>query len=142
MVIIWIKDLNDVLSQVFLLNSLLIITTVKGVQVKGINRFSIPDTKCIYNVVAIAYNWQVIWNSLYRLITFLYEMAHTIAVFNTYIAAKFYFYSVLWTADLKWIAIFQPVIRNFYLITIFDLLFEHTITVTDTAAICRIAQGC
>ena len=63
MVIIWIKDLNDVLSQVFLLNSLLIITTVKGVQVKGINRFSIPDTKCIYNVVAIAYNWQVIWNS-------------------------------------------------------------------------------
>ena len=138
MVIIWIKDLNDVLSQVFLLNSLLIITTVKGVQVKGINRFSIPDTKCIYNVVAIAYNWQVIWNSLYRLITFLYEMAHTIAVFNTYIAAKFYFYSVLWTADLKWIAIFQPVIRNFYLITI----FEHPITVTDTAAICRIAQGC
>ena len=142
MVIIWIKDLNDVLSQVFLLNSLLIITTVKGVQVKGINRFSIPDTKCIYNVVAIAYNWQVIWNSLYRLITFLYEMAHTIAVFNTYIAAEFYFYSILRTADLKWIAIFQPVIRNFYLITIFDLLFKHTITVTDTAAICRIAQGC
>ena len=46
------------------------------------------------------------------------------------------------TTKFKWISIFQPVIWNFYLISVFDLLFEHTITITDTTSICTVIQCC
>ena len=36
---------------------------------------------------------------------------------------------------------FQPVVRYFYLITVADLLFKHTVFVTDTAAVRRISKG-
>ena len=34
-----------------------------------------------------------------------------------------------------------PVIGNLYLITVADLLFEHTVLVTDTAAVRRISKS-
>ena len=46
------------------------------------------------------------------------------------------------TAQFKRITIFQPVIRNLKLETILDLLLEHTVTVTDTAAIGTVIQSC
>ena len=52
------------------------------------------------------------------------------------------FFCVLRTAKFKWISVFQPVIRNLYLISVFDLLFEHTVTITDTTSICTVVQCC
>ena len=69
MVIVWIKHITDGLGQVFLLHGLLIITFIEGVQVEGVNRLCIPDPQGIDNIVAIAYDRQVIRNSHNRLIT-------------------------------------------------------------------------
>ena len=52
------------------------------------------------------------------------------------------FFCVFRTTKFKWISIFQPVIWNLYLISVFDLLFEHTITITDTTSICTVIQCC
>ena len=52
------------------------------------------------------------------------------------------FFCIFRTTKFKWISIFQPVIRYFYLISVFDLLFEHTITITDTTSICTVIQCC
>ena len=63
-------------------------------------------------------------------------------VFHPYIAAEFYLSGILRTADLKWIAIFQPVIRHFYLIAVLNLLLEHPVTIADAAAVSRITKRC
>ena len=52
------------------------------------------------------------------------------------------FFCIFRATKFERIAIFQPVIRYFYLISIFDLLFEHTVTITDTASICTVIQSC
>ena len=61
-------------------------------------------------------------------------------VLNTYISAEFDGLCIFRTTKLKRIAILQPHIRNFYLISIHNLLFEHTIAITDTTAISCIAE--
>ncbi len=61
--------------------------------------------------------------------------------FNIYITAEFYNLGVLGTAQLKGIAVLQPLVGNFQLIAVFDFLLEHSIMVADTAAVCHIAQG-
>ena len=61
---------------------------------------------------------------------------------HTDIATEFHNFRILRSAQFERITIHQPVIGNLYLITVADLLLEHTITITDTAAICRISQRC
>ena len=46
---------------------------------------------------------------------------------------------MLLTLQFERIAVFQPVIRGFLLETVHDLLLEHTIVVTDAAAVCMVA---
>ena len=60
---------------------------------------------------------------------------------HTDIATEFHDLRILRSAQFERITIHQPVIGNLYLITVADLLLEHTITITDTAAICRISQS-
>ena len=59
--------------------------------------------------------------------------------FCLHITAEFDLRRILCAADLKRIAVLQPLIRDLDLISVTDLLFEHSITITDAAAICRIA---
>ena len=106
MVIVRVKYLYDILCQVLLLNCLLIITLIKRIQVKGIDRLCIPNTKCIYNVVSITYNWQIIRYGTNRLISCLSKMLSSCLVLcYCYVAAKLNLTSVLSTANLKWITI-------------------------------------
>ena len=60
MVIIRIKHLADGTCQILLLYCLLIITLVKGIQIEGINCLRIPDTKCIYYIIVISNNRQIV----------------------------------------------------------------------------------
>ena len=144
MVIVWIKDINDQFCKVFLFYSFVVITSVKLIQFEICDRFCIPYTQCIYYMVTISNNWHVIRNGHNRLIIFLNEYVFTCSrVFlKTDISTKTYFFRVLFTANFKWISFFQPVVRNLHLISIFDFLFEHSITVTDSTSICRIVQCC
>ena len=52
------------------------------------------------------------------------------------------FLSILGSSQFQRIAVLQPVIRNFHLIAVSDLLLEHTVLVTDTCAVCGIVQSC
>ena len=144
MIVIRIKDINDQFCKVFLLYRFVIISSVKLIKFKVCDRFCIPYTQCIYYMVAISNDRHIIWNCHNRLVILLNEYIFTCCriFLKTDISTKAYFFCVLFTAYFKRISFFQPVIRNLYLISIFDFLFEHTVTVTDSTSVCRIIQCC
>ena len=144
MIVIRIKDINDQFCKVLLLYCFVIITSVKLIKFEVCNRFCIPYTQCIYYMITISYDWHIIRNSHNRLIIFLDKFIFSCyrIFLETDISAKAYFFCVLFTANFKWISFFQPVVRNLHLISIFDFLFEHSITVTDSTSVCRIVQCC
>ena len=143
-VIIWIQHFHNVLSQVFLFYGFVIFSLVKKIKTEVCNRLRIPDTKGIYDFIIISHNRHIIRNCQNRLISFLHKMSSSscIVVFYVYITAEFYFFCVFRTAQFKGVSVFQPVIRNLYLVTIFNFLFEQTIMIADTAAISTVAQSC
>ena len=144
MIVIRIKDINDQFCKVFLLYRFVIISSVKLIQLEICDRFCIPYTQCIYYMVTISNDRHIIWNCHNRLVILLNEYIFTCCriFLKTDISTKAYFFCVLFTAYFKRISFFQPVIRNLYLISIFDFLFEHTITITDSTSVCRIVQCC
>ena len=142
MVIVRIENINDQFCKVFLLYCFVIISSVKFIKFKVCDRFCIPYTQCIYYVIAISNDWHIIRNCHDRLIVFLDKFIFSCnrIFLETDISAKTYFFCVLFTANLKRISFFQPVVRNLYLISIFDFLFEHSVTITDSTSICRVIQ--
>ena len=102
MVIVWIKNFYDITSKVLLLNCLLIITLVKRIESEAVDWLSIPDTKSIYDAVAVTYDWKVVRNSLNCLISFL-EVVVTSVLINSYanISAELNFCSILISLNLK-----------------------------------------
>ena len=144
MIIIRVKYLNDGTCKILLLNCIVVITFVEGVQVKVYDRLCVPDTKCIYNIVVITCDRHIVRNSLYCLISLMDKfilVLHRIPL-NTYVSAEMNFFCILRTTELEGIAVLQPVIRYLYLITVTDLLLEHTITVTDSASVCTVVESC
>ena len=142
MVIVRIENINDQFCKVFLLYCFVIISSVKLIKFEICDRFCIPYTQCIYYVIAISDDWHIIRNCHDRLIVFLDKFIFSCnrIFLETDISAKTYFFCVLFTANLKRISFFQPVVRNLYLISIFDFLFEHSVTITDSTSICRVIQ--
>ena len=127
--------------QQFFFGCFLVIAFVEEFQIQFILRPCFPQTQCIYGVIAIADNRIVIRHSDNRLIIFLYETVFSVAFgHSANIAAEFDFYSVFISLDAPRVAVFQPVIGRFHLITVFDFLFKNTIVVADTAAISRQLQ--
>ena len=95
-------------------------------------------------MVAITYDRDIERNCKYRLVVLLNKLVAVgiLIVLNTDISAELDFTGVFRSLQFKRISVLQPVIRRFDLITVLDLLLEHTETVTDTAAVCRIAKCC
>ena len=142
-IIIRVKHLYNILCQVLLLHRLLIISLIKGIQMELIDRLRIPDTKGVHHIVAIAYHRHIVRYCQHRLIALLNKIISLLllVIFHTDITAEFYFRRIFRTADLKRIAVLQPVIRNLLLITVLNLLLEHPVTVPDAAAVSRISKG-
>ena len=141
MIVVGIKNLNNIFCKVCLLNRLLIITLIKGIQLEALNRLCVPDTKSIYNTVAITHNWQVKGNGTNGLITLLGKYISSVLIhMYRYISAKLNNLCILRSAKLKRVTVYQPVVRYLYLITVSDFLLEHTVTITNTATVCRIAK--
>ena len=143
-IIVRVKYVYNILCKVLLLNSFLVITFIKGIKSKLFNSSCIPDTQCIYYIILVSNDRHIVWNSLYSLISFMDEFVLTcsLVIFNSYISAEMYLFSILRTTKLKWIAFLKPCIRNLNLISVSDFLFEHTITVTDSTAVCTISKCC
>ncbi|SCH33629.1 Uncharacterised protein [uncultured Clostridium sp.] len=143
MVVVGVQNLYQQLRQVFFLYGLLIIALVEGVQAEGIHGLCVPDTKGIHYVIAIAYYRKVAGDSPYGLIALLDKMVLAVLIdLYVYVAAELDDLRVLRTAELEGIAVHKPVVGNFFLISVLNFLLEHTIAVTDAAAVCRITQGC
>ena len=78
---------------------------------------------------------------MHLLVTFLPETGSAMFILVTRdIAAEFDHFGVFGSSEFKWISVFKPVIGHFYLIAFAYLLPEHTISVSDSAAICHIAK--
>ena len=143
MVIVGVKHLHDISCQILLLHRLLVVALVKGIELEALDRLRIPDAQCVHNAVAVAHDGEVKRNRLHGLIALLEEVISAIFIrAHIYITAKLDDLCVLGAAQLKRIAVLQPVVGNLHLIAVADLLLEHTVTVTDAAAVCRVAQSC
>ena len=142
-IVVGVQNLYDITCQVLLLYRLLVITLVKGIQLEALYRLRIPDTQGVYNAIAITHDGEIKRNRLNGLIALLGKYVSAVLIgMHTDIATEFHNFRILRSAQFERITIHQPVIGNLYLITVADFLLEHTITITDTAAICRISQRC
>ena len=142
-IVVGVQNLYDITCQVLLFYRLLVIALIKGIQLEALYGLRIPDTQGVYNAIAITHDGEIKRNRLNGLITLLGKYVSAILVgMNAYIAAEFNHFRILRSAQFKRIAVHQPVIGNLYLITVADLLLEHAITITDTAAVCGISQRC
>ncbi len=141
--IIGIEDIADGPCQVFLLDGLLIIALIKGIQLEGLNGLRVPDTKSIDKAVAVADNGKVIGNSLDCAVAFLFVHgpAQLLVVIGLDITAEMDFLGVLGSAQFERIAVLKPVVRHFLLVAVLDLLLEHAVVITDAAAVSRIIEG-
>ena len=106
-----------------------------------LHRFRIPDPQGIYDSVSVAHNRQVKRNGSDGTVICLFKYLSAFCIpFYLNISAKFNLAGILFSPHVKRISVFQPVIRYFYLIAVFYLLFEHTVSVTDAASVRRISQ--
>ena len=141
MVVVRIENFYQVSCKIFLLNGFSVITFVKGIQLKTFHRLSIPNHQRVYHIVVVSNDRHIIRNSQYGLIIFLNEFCPSVlSRLSLYITTEFDFKRMLRSAQLKRITVFQPVIRYFHLITVFDLLFEHTVTITDTTSVSSVTK--
>ena len=140
MIVIRIEYINDQFCKVLLLYRFMIISSVEFIQLKVCNCFGIPHTKCIHNMVSVSYDRHIIRDCKNRFIIFLYEFCFScFRIFlKTNISTKADFLCILFSSDLERISLFQPVIRHFHLISVFNLLLKHSVTITDSTSICRI----
>ena len=104
-VVVGVKDLHNGFGQVLLLHCLLVVSPVKGIQIKGVDGFCVPDTQGIHHIVAVSDDRQVIGHRADRLVSVLYEMVHSALVLNAHIAAEFNLGRILRPADLKGVAV-------------------------------------
>ena len=144
MIVVRIQYLDDRLRKVLLLNRFVIISSVKRIQLEVCDRFRIPDTQCVHDMISISYDRHIIRDRKYRLKIFLDKFVSSglRISFKPYFSAETHFFCILVSAQFKRIAIFKPVIRCFHLITVFDLLLEHAVAIPDSASIRRIVQCC
>ena len=144
MVVVGVQDLHDILCQVLLLYRLVIIAPVKGSKLEICDRLRIPDAQGIDYVVAITDDGHIIRHGAYRLKSLLDKFVPSGLgiLLKTDGSAETDFLRVFRTAQFKWIAFLEPVVRRLYLVAVADLLLEHTVAVTDTAPISGIIQGC
>ena len=142
MVVVGVQYLHDISGQVLLLHSLLVISLVKGIQLEAHHRLRVPDPQGVHNMVAIAHDRQVKGNGIHGLVTRLRKMISAVLVPGySHIAADFNLFLIFGPAQFEGIAIHQPVVRHFNLISVLDLLLEHTIAVANAAAGGGITQG-
>ena len=110
------------------------------VQLEGIDRLCVPDPQAVDHVVAVAHHRKIHRHRQHRLIALLDETALAVLVLNPDVTSELDRLGILRTAKLERIAVLQPHIRNFHLITVLNFLFEHAVAVADAAAVRRIAQ--
>ena len=143
MVIVRIQHLHDIPCQILLLHRFLIITFVKGIQLEAVHRLCIPDAQCIDNTVTVTDDRKIVRNGTHCLIAFLLKILSAVLIHvYIHIAAEPNLLGIFRSAQLKRIAVLQPVIGHFNLKSVSDLLFEHTVAVTDTAAVGSVSKGC
>ena len=144
MIVIRIENINDQFCQIFLFNRFMIISSVKLIQLEVCNGLRVPHTQSINYMVAVSYDRHIIRNSQNGFIVLLNEFVLSCyrILFKTDISAEADFLRILFSAELKGVAFFEPVVRNLNLVAVPDLLFKHTVTVADAAAVRRIIQGC
>ena len=142
-VVIGIKNVADGLGQVFLLDGLLVVALVKGIELEALDRLSVPDSQGIDKAVAVADDRHIIGDSLDSAVSL--KAVHVPAQFLVKVAdgmsAEMYFLSILGAAQLKGISVLEPVVRNFLLEAVFNFLLEHSVMVADTAAVSGVVQS-
>ena len=141
-VVVGIKNLHDISRQVLLLHRLLVVALVKGIQFEALHGLRVPDTQGVHDAVSISDDGHIVRDGLHGLISLLLEAVASVLVhIYVHIAAEFHFLGIFRAAQLKGIAVREPVVRHLHLVAVADLLLEHAVTVTDAAAVGRIAQG-
>jgi len=141
--VVGIEDITDGLGQVLLLHGLLVVTLVEGIELEALDGLGIPDAEGVDKAVAVADDGQVVGNRLDGAVAFLPEHgpAELLVIVRGHVAAEVHLLGVLGSAELQGIAVLKPVVRDFLLVAVLDLLLEHAVVITDAAAVGRIVEG-
>ena len=142
MVVIRIQHLYQVAGKVFLLHGFLIIALIEGIELEVIDRFRIPHAQGIYQIVVVADDRNVVGYGTHAAIAVLHEVvaAGLLIIIHAHVSAEFDLVGQLRAAQLKRIAVLEPVVRYLDLIAVLDFLLEHSVAVTDSTAISHVAQ--
>ena len=141
-VILGIKNITDRPGQSFLLHGLLVVALVEGLQREVDDGLGVPDPQSIYEAVAIADDGHVIGHSLDGPVIGLLEHgAAARAGIGYHAAIEMDVLGILGPAQLQGIAVLKPVVRNFLLEAVHDLLLEHTVVIADAGTVGGIVQG-
>ena len=142
-VVVRVKDLCDGAGKILLLDSLVIVTLVEGRQLEIHDCFSIPDAERVDNAVLISNDRNIVGYRADRgiILIDIAVLADRRVVLHTGISAETNLMSVLRSLQLERISVLQPVIRNFFLETVLDLLLEHAVVITDSAAVCMVSAS-
>ena len=143
MVVVRIEDFCDSAGKILLLDSLIIMSLVEGRQLEVNDRLGIPDTERIDYAVLVSHDRNIVRYRANRgiILIDIAVLADRRVVLNAGISAETDLVRVLRSLQLEGIAVLQPVIRNFFLETVLDLLLEHAVVITDSAAVCVITAG-
>ena len=142
MIIVGIQHLYQVTGQVGILYRTIVITTIECIQRELLLRLCIPHHQGIYDAVVISHDWHIIWHRQYGIVVLMNELGIAVRLLLcTYISAELHLTGIFRTLQFEWVTVAQPVIRHLMLVSVHDLLFEHTIVVMDTCTIGRIAKG-
>ena len=137
-----IEHVYDHLGKILLLYRMTVISTVECIQMEISNRFRIPDSQCIDNMVSISDDRHIVRHRTHRTVILLNKinaLCHRI-ILDPDVTTEADLFCVFIPANLKRIAVLQPVVWHLYLIAVLNFLLEHSVTVADAASICRISQ--
>ena len=95
MFIIRVQHLAKLAGQILLFDGSLVVPLVKRIQLKALDRFGVPNAKCVYHTVSVTYNRQIIRNRTHNLCIFLPELHLSVFVcISGDIAAEFHFFGI------------------------------------------------
>ena len=116
---------------------------IEELQVKSIWRRSLPQTESIHGICVKTDHRHIIRRCSNFLSIFDVETILAIWSFTVFdFATEFNGYGKVTSLDFPRVAVFEPVVRIFNLIAVFDFLLEHTVLVADSVAVSRVIQSC
>ena len=140
--IIRIENFGDVFCHYLVVDGTVVVTHVKLLKVEGFRCFRFPKAQGIGRVDLVSKDRHIVRNTPdYLRRNPAHPIAALIVIVSFCVTAEIHIDGSIWTTDFPGVAQAQPLVRNFDLPAILNLLAEDAEFVPDAVADCRNLQG-